>query len=135
MPQLPFTFRGAGRPEKGSTEDPSEAATSPSPQGPPRAPPSAAGRVERLSVSDLAQALRRRLETEFRRVLVEGEVRGLRVQPSSGHAYFDLADRRARVPVFMSARRLHPEPPNLPLYQYPAKLRFETPSKSLSQVA
>ncbi|MEO1231426.1 MAG: exodeoxyribonuclease VII large subunit, partial [Myxococcota bacterium] len=33
----------------------------------------------------------------------EGEVRGLRVQPSSGHAYFDLADRRARVPVFMSA--------------------------------
>ena len=54
-------------------------------------------------MSELCGALRTHVETHFRRVIVEGELRGLQIQRRSGHAYFDLADRHAHVPVFMSA--------------------------------
>lgn len=84
MAQLPLTFRGAS--SKGKP---------PEPPGP-----------KRLTVSELNQALRQNLEHQFRRVFVEGEIRGLQVQPRSGHAYFSLADAQCSVSVFMSQLNL-----------------------------
>ncbi len=80
-PQLPFTYKKAGT----SAAKPAS---------------------ERWTVTELNTFLRRCLEQQFRRVWVEGEIRGLQVQPRSGHAYFSLADDRSAIAVFMSATYL-----------------------------
>jgi exodeoxyribonuclease VII large subunit len=47
-----------------------------------------------LTVSELSQALKRMVETEFDHVRVRGEISGLH-RPSSGHCYFTLKDEDA----------------------------------------
>src|SRR3954466_200656 len=49
------------------------------------------------SVSDLAGALKRTLEDAFGHVRLRGEISGYRGPHSSGHAYFCLKDRDARI--------------------------------------
>lgn len=65
-----------------------------------------------LSVSDLARALRRQLESVFADLWVQGEISGLR-QYASGHWYFTLQDAGAQIPAVMFAadnRRLKFQP-------------------------
>ena len=52
-----------------------------------------------LKVSELAEALKSRLETSFPRVVVEGEIFSFRSRNPAGHAYFDLKDERAQLPL------------------------------------
>ncbi|OGW62622.1 MAG: exodeoxyribonuclease VII large subunit [Nitrospirae bacterium RBG_16_64_22] len=49
-----------------------------------------------LTVSELTRLVRESLETEFSRVIVEGEIANLKV-PSSGHVYFTLKDESAQI--------------------------------------
>ncbi len=50
-----------------------------------------------LSVSELAQALKRTVEDRFGRVRVRGEISNYRGPHASGHAYFSLKDANARL--------------------------------------
>jgi exodeoxyribonuclease VII large subunit len=50
-----------------------------------------------ISVSELAQALKRTVEDRFGRVRVRGEISNYRGPHSSGHAYFSLKDENARL--------------------------------------
>jgi exodeoxyribonuclease VII large subunit len=50
-----------------------------------------------ISVSELAQALKRTVEDRFGRVRVRGEISNYRGAHSSGHAYFCLKDQNARL--------------------------------------
>ena len=50
-----------------------------------------------ISVSELAQALKRTVEDRFGRVRVRGEISNYRGPHSSGHAYFSLKDASARL--------------------------------------
>jgi exodeoxyribonuclease VII large subunit len=50
-----------------------------------------------LSVSELSAALKRTVEDQFGFVRVRGEISNYRGPHSSGHAYFDLKDRSARI--------------------------------------
>lgn len=50
-----------------------------------------------ISVSELAQALKRTVEDRFGRVRVRGEISNYRGPHSSGHAYFSLKDAGARL--------------------------------------
>lgn len=50
-----------------------------------------------ISVSELAQALKRTVEDRFGRVRVRGEISNYRGPHSSGHAYFSLKDANARL--------------------------------------
>ena len=50
------------------------------------------------SVTDLNRYLRGEIEQLGRRIWVEGEISGLKIQQSSGHAYFDLKDRKSYIP-------------------------------------
>ncbi len=60
-----------------------------------------------LSVTELTQQIKARLESEFVEIWVEGELSNLRL-PSSGHAYFTLKDATSqlRAVMFRSANRL-----------------------------
>lgn len=55
-----------------------------------------------LTVTKLTDAIKRRLEGDFRCVDVEGEVSGFKVYPS-GHAYFTLKDAGAQISAVMFA--------------------------------
>lgn len=60
-------------------------------------------------MSELNAWLRTRVEGSPGPLWVEGELRGGRVPSGSGHAYFELADARSSIPVFMpssAVRRL-----------------------------
>lgn len=105
MPQLPFTFRGAGRRRNDETEapEPDRRADRPEAGSRPDSAPSANAGPRRWTVSELGLALRQHVEGGFKDVWVEGEIRGRKIQPSSGHAYFDLVDRRSKLSVFMPA--------------------------------
>ena len=50
-----------------------------------------------ISVSELAQALKRTVEDRFGRVRIRGEISNYRGPHSSGHAYFSLKDAGARL--------------------------------------
>ena len=58
-------------------------------------PPS--GNTPELSVSELANALKRTVEDRFGLVRVRGEISNYRGPHSSGHAYFSLKDANARL--------------------------------------
>lgn len=60
--------------------DPADAIPSPAPNN-----------IPTFAVSELAQAVRRRLESDFERVRVRGEISGCKLH-SSGHAYLSLKD-------------------------------------------
>lgn len=67
-----------------------------------------------LSVSEIAGAVKRTLETRFAYVRVRGEISGWRGPHSSGHGYFALKDDRARLDAVvwkgvLSALRFRPE--------------------------
>ena len=49
------------------------------------------GNLPEMSVSDLSGAIKRRLEADFERVRVRGELSGV-TRPASGHVYFALKD-------------------------------------------
>ena len=53
--------------------------------------------VLELSVSELAQAIKRALEGGFGHVRLRGEISGFRGPHSSGHAYFSLKDEGAKI--------------------------------------
>jgi exodeoxyribonuclease VII large subunit len=53
--------------------------------------------IPQVTVSELAQALKRTLEDRFGFVRVRGEISGYRGPHSSGHAYFSLKDDAARL--------------------------------------
>ena len=73
-------------------------AKSPAPEGDDPAPPIAAGpNVPELSVSELANALKRTVEDRFGHVRVRGEITNYRGPHSSGHVYFSLKDQNARL--------------------------------------
>src|ERR1700723_3239634 len=50
-----------------------------------------------ITVSELANALKRAIEDRFGYVRVRGEISGYRGRQSSGHAYFSLKDANARL--------------------------------------
>src|SRR6202789_3211462 len=50
-----------------------------------------------MTVSELANALKRAIEDRFGYVRVRGEISGYRGRQSSGHAYFSLKDANARL--------------------------------------
>ena len=50
-----------------------------------------------ITVSELANALKRAIEDRFGYVRVRGEISGYRGRHSSGHAYFCLKDAGARL--------------------------------------
>ena len=54
--------------------------------------PSPTGNTPELSVSELANALKRTVEDRFGLVRVRGEISNYRGPHSSGHAYFSLKD-------------------------------------------
>lgn len=56
-----------------------------------------------LKVSELTRHIKRRLESEFAQVWVQGEVSNLRRQ-SSGHVYFSLKDSGSQLPCVLFAR-------------------------------
>ncbi|HXW20610.1 MAG TPA: exodeoxyribonuclease VII large subunit [Roseiarcus sp.] len=67
-----------------------------------------------ISVSDLSNALKRTLEDRFGFVRVRGEVSNYRGPHSSGHVYFSLKDRNARIDAVIwksafSRMRVRPE--------------------------
>ena len=73
-------------------------AKSPAPEADDPAPPIAAGpNVPELSVSELANALKRTVEDRFGHVRVRGEITNYRGPHSSGHVYFSLKDQNARL--------------------------------------
>ncbi|MBG0811259.1 exodeoxyribonuclease VII large subunit [Methylosinus sp. H3A] len=73
-------------------------AKSPAPEGDDPAPPIVAGpNVPELSVSELANALKRTVEDRFGHVRVRGEITNYRGPHSSGHVYFSLKDQNARL--------------------------------------
>lgn len=53
-----------------------------------------------LTVSELTQAIKRKLESSFSFVCLQGEVSNLKLQ-SSGHLYFSLKDAQAQIAVVM----------------------------------
>src|SRR6516162_190153 len=53
--------------------------------------------VAELTVSELAQAIKRALEQGFGHVRLRGEISGYRGPHSSGHVYFSLKDDGARI--------------------------------------
>jgi len=59
--------------------------------------PSPTGNTPELSVSELANALKRTVEDRFGLVRVRGEISNYRGPHSSGHAYFSLKDSIARL--------------------------------------
>jgi exodeoxyribonuclease VII large subunit len=59
--------------------------------------PSPTGNTPELSVSELANALKRTVEDRFGLVRVRGEISNYRGPHSSGHAYFSLKDSSARL--------------------------------------
>ena len=54
------------------------------------------GNLPEMSVSELSGAIRRRLESDFERVRVRGELSGV-ARPSSGHVYFALKDAESLI--------------------------------------
>ncbi len=54
------------------------------------------GKIHIHSVSELTETLKRKLETEYRFVHIQGEVSNLR-RPFSGHLYFSLKDHSAQI--------------------------------------
>src|SRR2546421_528224 len=56
-----------------------------------------AGNAPEWSVSELAGALKRTIESEFGFVRLRAEISGYRGPHSSGHAYFSLKDENARI--------------------------------------
>ena len=52
-----------------------------------------------ITVSELANALKRAIEDRFGYVRVRGEISGYRGRQSSGHAYFSLKDEIGRAHV------------------------------------
>ncbi len=58
------------------------------------APP---GNLAEVTVSELAQSLKRTLEDRFGHVRVRGEISGFRGPHSSGHCYFSIKDEGARL--------------------------------------
>ncbi len=70
--------------------------------------------IPEITVSDLAQALKRTLEDRFGYVRVRGEISGYRGPHTSGHAYFSLKDDSARLDAVVwrtvfSRMRVKPE--------------------------
>jgi exodeoxyribonuclease VII large subunit len=59
--------------------------------------PAPASNVPELSVSELANALKRTVEDRFGHVRVRGEITNYRGPHSSGHVYFSLKDQNARL--------------------------------------
>ncbi|HEY8259753.1 MAG TPA: exodeoxyribonuclease VII large subunit, partial [Methylosinus sp.] len=57
--------------------------------------PAPASNVPELSVSELANALKRTVEDRFGHVRVRGEITNYRGPHSSGHVYFSLKDQNA----------------------------------------
>ena len=53
--------------------------------------------VAEFSVSELAQAVKRALESGFGHVRLRGEISGYRGPHSSGHCYFSLKDENAKI--------------------------------------
>src|SRR6516162_3335204 len=53
--------------------------------------------VAELTVSELAQAIKRALEQGFGHVRLRGEISGYRGPHSSGHVYFSLKDDSAKI--------------------------------------
>jgi len=73
-------------------------AKSPAPEADdPPAPIAAGPNVPELSVSELANALKRTVEDRFGHVRVRGEITNYRGPHSSGHVYFSLKDQNARL--------------------------------------
>ncbi len=73
----------------------------------------AGSNVPELSVSDLAQSLKRTLEDTYARIRVRGELSGLKI-PSSGHLYGDIKDADANINIIcwrgtLSKMTLKPE--------------------------
>src|SRR6204780_1685065 len=67
-----------------------------------------------ITVSELANALKRAIEDRFGYVRVRGEISGYRGRQSSGHAYFSLKDANARLDAViwrttLQRMRLKPE--------------------------
>ena len=67
-----------------------------------------------ITVSELANALKRAIEDRFGYVRVRGEISGYRGRQSSGHAYFSLKDANARLDAIiwrttLQRMRLKPE--------------------------
>jgi exodeoxyribonuclease VII large subunit len=67
-----------------------------------------------ITVSELANALKRAIEDRFGYVRVKGEISGYRGRQSSGHAYFSLKDANARLDAViwrttLQRMRLKPE--------------------------
>ncbi|MDD2861112.1 MAG: exodeoxyribonuclease VII large subunit, partial [Acidiphilium sp.] len=56
--------------------------------------PQAAGNLPELTVSEIAGAVKRTLETAFGRVRVRGEITEMKLYPS-GHTYMALKDEGA----------------------------------------
>ncbi len=65
--------------------------------GPPDPQAQEGANAPALSVSEIAGAVKKTLETRFGQVRVRGEVSGYRGPHSSGHAYFTLKDEGARL--------------------------------------
>lgn len=53
--------------------------------------------VPEFSVSEVSNALKRVVETNFSHVRVRGEISGFRGQHSSGHCYFSLKDEKSKI--------------------------------------
>ena len=51
--------------------------------------------IKPLSVSEITQGVKARLESDFRDVWVEGQVSGYKGAQYSGHRYFSLKDEGA----------------------------------------
>jgi exodeoxyribonuclease VII large subunit len=73
-----------------------------------------ASNAPEITVSELANALKRAIEDRFGYVRVRGEISGYRGRQSSGHAYFSLKDANARLDAVvwrttLQRMRLKPE--------------------------
>ncbi len=76
-------------------------------------PPKAGSNIPELSVSDLAHSLKKTLEDTYARIVVRGELSGLKI-PSSGHLYGDIKDADANINIIcwrgvLSKMALKPE--------------------------
>ena len=73
----------------------------------PPPPPSGGegGNAPALSVSEIAGAVKKTLESNFNNIRIRGEVSGYRGPHSSGHAYFTLKDEDAQVRCTMWRNR------------------------------
>jgi exodeoxyribonuclease VII large subunit len=77
-------------------------------------PDARATNAPEITVSELANALKRAIEDRFGYVRVRGEISGYRGRQSSGHAYFSLKDANARLDAViwrttLQRMRLKPE--------------------------